>query len=191
MDRTRVAGGVATVVAVGGILLAIALDPTFSWTGDALSALGVRERSALAFNGGLVLGGVVGVAYAVGCWTAATTRLARLVAVAVGLSLASMAGVGVFDLTHDLHAPVAVGVYLFATVAFALDGIDRRDEPTGRVALALVPIHVVAWATWVAGYWPGAGLALPELFGALCLAAWVWVVGPRPVVEVRRWGGRG
>ena len=30
------------------------------------------------------------------------------------------------------------------------------------------------------------GLALPELPGALMLAAWVWVVGPAPVVEAAR-----
>ncbi|OYR86015.1 heavy metal translocating P-type ATPase, partial [Halorubrum sp. E3] len=53
-------GAAATLLALGGIAVAVLLDPTFSWTTDALSDLGVRDRSAPVFNWGLVLGGVAG-----------------------------------------------------------------------------------------------------------------------------------
>ncbi|TKX58252.1 DUF998 domain-containing protein [Halorubrum sp. SS7] len=175
-------GAVATLSALGGIALAVLLDPTFSWTTDALSDLGVRDGSAVAFNGGLIAGGAAGVCYAVGLGRGGRPVRALLLA----LAMVAMAGVGVFDLTEPLHGPAAIGFYGLVTAVFAVDGWFRRRESTGRVALAFAPVHVGVWATFAAGWWPVTGLALPELPGALMLAAWVWVVGPAPVIEALR-----
>ncbi len=181
----RVFGAAATLLALGGIAVAVALDPGFSWTGDALSDLGVRDRSAPVFNRGLILGGLVGIGYAVGLWRAADRprMMSRLRAVVFALAMVAMAGVGLFDLTRPLHGPAAIGFYALITVVFGVDGVARRETTGGRIALAFVPIHVAVWATFVAGWWPVTGLALPELPGALMLAAWVWLVGPLPVVD--------
>jgi len=180
----RAFGAAATLLALGGIAVAILLDPTFSWTADALSDLGVRGRSAAVFNRGLILGGAAGVGYAVGLWRSVTRHgaIAAVRAGALALAMVAMAGVGVFDLTEPLHAPAAAGFYVLVTVAFAVDGLARRGTATGRVVLAFVPVHVAVWATFVAGWWPVSGLALPELPGALMLAGWVWALGPLPVL---------
>jgi len=180
---TRSFGAAATLLALGGIAVAIALDPTFSWTADALSDLGVRDRSAPAFNWGLILGGIAGVGYALGLWrSAAGSPIAAVRAAVLAFAMVAMAGVGVFDLTDPLHGPAAIGFYTLITVAFAVDGLARRSTTTGRVVLAFAAVHVAVWATFVAGGWPVSGLALPELPGALMLAAWVWVLGPLPVL---------
>ncbi|WP_123622667.1 DUF998 domain-containing protein [Halorubrum sp. CSM-61] len=181
---TRALGAAATLFALGGIAAAVLLDPTFSWATDALSDLGVRDRSALAFNWGLILGGVAGVGYAFGLRLSSSERgIAGTVRAAVlALAMVAMAGVGIFDLTEPLHGPAAIGFYTLITVAFAIDGLARRGTATGRVALAFAVLHVAVWATFVAGWWPVSGLALPELPGALTLAAWVWVFGPLPVL---------
>ncbi|SMO45350.1 DUF998 domain-containing protein [Halorubrum cibi] len=183
----RLLGAIATLAALGGIALAIRLDPTFSWTTDALSNLGTRERSAPVFNGGLILGGLAGIGYAAGLWVrereSASIAVGRLRAVVFAFAMVAMAGVGVFDLTRPLHGPAAVAFYLLVTVAFGIDGLARWGDRTGRVALAFVPVHVAVWATFLAGFWPVTGLALPELPGALMLAAWVWLVGPLPLVR--------
>jgi len=180
--RARTLGAAATLLALGGIAAAILLDPTFSWTSDALSDLGVREPSAPVFNWGLILGGAAGVGYAVELGRAFDSRAGSLRAVALALAMAAMAGVGAFDLTEPLHGPSAVGFYALLTVAAAVDGTVRRGTTTGKLALAFVPVHVAVWATFVAGWWPVTGLALPELPGALFLAAWVWLLGPAPVL---------
>ncbi|MFW5916878.1 MAG: DUF998 domain-containing protein [Halorubrum sp.] len=194
--RTRALGATATLFALGGIAVAILLDPTFSWTGDALSDLGVRDRSALAFNWGLLFGGVTGVGYAVGLGRTSIPRgssvsdchrgSAVLRDALLALAMVAMAGVGAFDLTEPLHGPAAVGFYALVTLVFAADGFTRRSTTSGRVTLAFVPVHVAVWTTFLAGWWPVSGLALPELPGALMLAAWVWLLGPLPVI-----GGRG
>jgi hypothetical membrane protein len=194
--RTRSLGAAATLLALGGIVVAILLDPTFSWSGDALSDLGVRPRSAVAFNWGLILGGAVGVGYAVGLGAtqlpsegadsggdrSPTRATSPLCAAVLGLALVAMAGVGAFDLTRPLHGPAAVGFYALVTAVFAIDGSARRDTRRGRAVLAFVPAHLAIWVTYIAGWWPVTGLALPELPGALMLAAWVWLFGPLPVL---------
>ncbi|WP_200531256.1 DUF998 domain-containing protein [Halorubrum sp. LN27] len=172
---TRALGAAATLLALGGIAAAILLDPTFSWTTDALSDLGVRDRSAPAFNWGLILGGAAGVGYAFGLRRSSLeTGIADGVRAGVlALAMIAMAGVGVFDLTEPLHGPAAIGFYALITVVFAIDGLARRGTATGRLALAFAPVHVAVWATFAAGWWPVSGLALPELPGAFMLAAWV------------------
>jgi hypothetical membrane protein len=61
LDRLGRASGVAfPVVSLGAILLATLVSPTFTWTGSALSDLGAfGAPTALLFNGGLVLAGLV------------------------------------------------------------------------------------------------------------------------------------
>ena len=179
---TAALGAAATLSALGGIALATLLDPTFSWATDALSDPGVRDGSAAAFNWGLIGGGAAEVGYAAGLGGADRPVRALLLA----LAIVGMAGVGVYDLTEPLHGPAAVGFYGVITALFAVDGWVRRGESTGRVALAFAPVHVGVWATFVAGWWPVAGLAPPELPGALMLAAWVRVVGPGPVAAAVR-----
>ncbi|AZQ15226.1 DUF998 domain-containing protein [Halorubrum sp. PV6] len=182
-DLVRALGAAATLFALGGVAAAILLDPTFSWTADALSDLGVRPRSAPAFNWGLMLGGAAGVGYAVGVWATSARRGVGVAgrAALLALAMVAMAGVGRFDLTEPLHAPAAIGFYALLTATFAVDGALRRGTTTGALALAFVPVHVAVWATFLAGWWPVTGLALPELPGAIALAAWVWFVGPLPV----------
>ncbi|WP_080508406.1 DUF998 domain-containing protein [Haloparvum sedimenti] len=185
--RRRAAGAASPAVALGGILLATLLDPTFSWTGDALSDLGVRAPSALAFNGALIVGGLLGLPYA----HLLSERGGRAVGVAFGVGTLCLAGVGLFPSGTAPHAPVAVGFFLLATVAVAVDGAARREEPTGRLSLALAAGHVLAWVTWGAGLWPATGLALPEFVGAMIVAAWVWLLGPVPALVDGKVNGGG
>lgn len=174
---------VAPIVAFGGILLASFLDPTFSWTGSALSHLGVGEVG-IVFNGALVAGGLLGIVFAAGLWTAGGYGQ-RLVALTFGLAMICLGGVGVFPTGHRFHLGVAGGFYALVTVCFLFDGLVRRDEPTGLGTLGLVGLHVLIWSSWMSGWWPGDGLALPEFAGALLVLAWVWVVGPTPTLPYR------
>jgi hypothetical membrane protein len=59
-----VAGPAGVAVSLGSILVATTLTPAFSWTGSALSDLGAPGAPyAAVFNGGTVLGGVLGAVF--------------------------------------------------------------------------------------------------------------------------------
>lgn len=170
-----VSGALAPVVALGSIFLGTALSPTFSWAGSALSDLGVTPASALAFNGGLVAGGVLALPLA---WVLAADGRSTLGAV-FGLTAVSMALVGVFWSGHPLHFPVALGFYLGATLTMLVDGIGalRAGARTwGLAVLGLALVHIGSWAAWSTGVRPGSGLAIPEAIGAVLFAIWVWGV---------------
>lgn len=179
--RTAAVFGVAsTVLALGGIALAVALAPWFSWTGNALSDLGVAGDALVRvpFNGGLLLGGVAALPYAWVVWMTAGDRAGRLVGALFGLTAVFMAGVGGFPADTALHVPVAIGFFLGLTVLLAVDGLRRRDTAAGRTLLVAPVVHLGAWWVWIAVLDLGDGIALPELVGALLLAVWVLVLSP-------------
>jgi hypothetical membrane protein len=171
----RDSGLIAPVLVIGTIVAATVVSSEFTWTASALSELGVEDGlPAMLFNGGLVVGGVLALPYAVALRRQGTRSVAALFV----LALIAMALVGVFQMGHPLHLPVAVGFYLFATATMIADGLARRQRRTGRATLVLAVLHLAAWSSWVAGVRPGPGLALPELAGAVAFA--VWMIGLSP-----------
>jgi hypothetical membrane protein len=213
-DRLRLArlsGTVAPVVSFGCILLATLLAPWFSWTGDALSELGVPATSAVAplFNYGLVAGGLLAFPYGVALWadtgngsssSAAGEKhldslAGGLVAVLFSASALSMALIGVFPIparltlggtTVEPHFFVAAGFYLGLTATLAVDGLRRIQRSAGQIALLLAVGHVGYWIAWAQGVRVGPGLAIPETVGALALTAWLWTVSPSRPADLSR-----
>jgi len=111
-DRLGRASGVASVVlAFGATLLATGLSPSFTWTENALSDLGVAGNDAgttatvLLFDGGLVLGGLAGLAFARFLVGTGVDRLDRLAGGAFGATSASMGAVGLFPLERRSTSP--------------------------------------------------------------------------------------
>lgn len=203
---TRLSGGVGAGIALCGIAAATRLAPAgyFSWTAGALSDLGVAAAGAAApvFNGSLVVGGIVGLPYATALHAAVrddedgaelgdgseglTIPGVSGVAALYAFALVGMTLVGLFPAGTAMHVPAAVGFFLGATAAMAVDGWTRRTRPTGRASLALAAVVTVVWASWPAI--GTAGVAIPEAVGAVAFAVWVVGVGPAPVREVRRDG---
>jgi hypothetical membrane protein len=168
----RLAGAAGSAVALGGILLATVVSPTFTWTASALSDLGVAAATALLFNGGLVLGGLLAIGYA-----AALRRSSPPVAAVYALCACSLVGVGAFPSNTAAHVPAAVAFFASLVATLALDGVGRRATATGRASLLLATVSVAAWPLWFASGL-GPGIAVPELVGALSLAAWVVALAP-------------
>jgi hypothetical membrane protein len=174
----RLFGHAAPVVTLGAILLATAVSDSFTWTDSALSDLGVTTGTALLFNGGLVVGGLLALPYAYALWIAARSVFGRLTAIAFALAATAMGLVGVFVSGHPLHLPVALSFYLLVTVTLVFDGLARRAAWEGRLAALLGVAHFVGWVLWVAGSRFGTGLAVPETVGALVFALWVLQMSP-------------
>ncbi|MDS0281687.1 DUF998 domain-containing protein [Haloarcula onubensis] len=178
-----VAGFVAVAVAAVGIGGGALASPAFSVAGNALSDLGQPGNPAatplttLFFDGGLVVSGVIGLAFTAGYWQAGRNWPERVATLPLAIALAGMAGVGLFPAGQALHAPAALTLYLGSMVAMALDavGVAVAGLRTRAAAtLGLVFVHVAGWWWW-AGGGPvlRPGLAIPELLGAAVFAAWV------------------
>lgn len=174
----RTVGSLAPVVTLGAIFLSILVSDSFSWATSALSDLGVAAETALLFNGGLVAGGLLGLAYSYALWRAAADFVARATAATVALAVVLMGLVGVFVSGHPFHFPVALGFYLFVTVSLVLDGAGRWSQRVGKVSVVLGVAHLAGWIVWVVGPRFGTGLAVPETLGAFVFAGWVLVLSP-------------
>lgn len=171
------AGPAGIAVAVVGIFGAVLLAPWFEWTANALSDLGAAgEPTAPLFNGGLVIGGLLGLAFVVRVWLAATNAARRLGVALFAVAFVNLALVGVFALPHDLHGPVAVTFFLAFTYGLFAHG--SGDVLAGHVRRGLASIwlgvaHVTGWLLFAVA--PVSGLALPELVGAVALTGWIAV----------------
>lgn len=186
----RAAGLTAPPLTIGSILAATLLSPTFSWTESALSDLGAAPETAAVFNGGLIAGGLIGVAYAVAL-VRSTDGVARAVLVAAYvLTLAGLVGVGLFPSGRPLHVPAAAAFYLGGTATMAADGVSRPLTRAGVGALCCTGGHLAGWALWAGGVRPGPGLALPELWGALLFGSWVLALSPTAPLSPPIWTAR-
>lgn len=173
---TGVAGA---AVAFGAIAVAVALAPWFSISANALSDLGQRSaRSAPVFTWGLVLAGALGAVFVVRLAAAETGRVRRIAQVVLFAAMSALAGIGLVPVDHSsgLHTPVSVTFFLALTYGLALDGTasvlaGRRRTGLGFVWLAFA--NATGWLVYalVAGQ-ASVGVALPELVGAVALAAW-------------------
>lgn len=173
----RLTGPAAVAVALGGILLASLLSPTFSWETSALSDLGVTPSSAWLFNGTLVVGGLIGAPYAWALWSAAVDPLSHLRAVTYLLALVSMAGVGLIPAGRPLHLPLALAFFVLAALTAIVDGVARLRLFSGKLALVTGVVAPAAWPAWML-WLHGGGIAVPEFVGAVLFGIWVTVLSP-------------
>jgi hypothetical membrane protein len=188
-ERVGPALGIAAIlVTFVGIFGAVALSPSFAWGENALSNLGVASQAAgtgttvLLFNGGLILGGVLGIGFAASLVAVERQPVVRLGAVIFGVAMASMAGVGVFPQDGPYHFEVAFGLYILFTVAAVVFGVGKILDSArreGALSAGLGALNLGIWAVWVQQGGIGQpGLAIPEILGAACIGAWaLWQAG--------------
>ncbi len=199
-DQALAASGVAAVlVTVSAILFATLVSPDFAWRTNALSDLGVTTTDAgtavtvWLFNGGLVLGALFGLAFAVLRWRRSDGQLARLVAVSFAATMGALGGIGLFPSGTALHTPVAAAFYALVTVTLWIDAWEAGGGPGGRrgaVTTWLGATNAVAWLIWAAtGPVDRPGVAIPEIIGALVLAVWVLTEAMRYSNANELWGG--
>lgn len=163
---------------IGSILLATSISATFHWRTSALSDLGTVGATAWLFNGGLVLGALLGAPYGWALWTAAADWLGTIRTAAFAGALVSMAGVGLFPAGQPLHLPFALGFFVLGSLTLITDGVARFRLPTGKLSLAAGIASPAVWPLWLVGIAPGSGIAVPEFAGAVLFAVWIAALSP-------------
>jgi len=181
--RLGLFGIVTPVVGFTLILLAIRTAPWFSWTGNALSDLGVRGLTATIFNGGLMATALSMMAFSAGVWEFTDgSTLGRAGSGALFLAAVFLMGIGVFPETVEPHHLVfsvaffvALPVSMFVLSAHMIRS-GMRD--LGYLSVAAGIVAALIWAL----EWDG--VAIPEAVSALMAAVMSVVLGYR----MRKWG---
>ena len=189
-------GVAAPAVALGAVALAtvVASPETFTWRGRALSDMGrYGTRTFVLFNGGLILGGLLGLPFAWRLWITARDPFERVGIAALVVATLGLIGVGVFFIEHtafylerDLHGPAAMTYFVLAPFAQWLYGTGAVRAGRIREGLAsfwLGIAHPLVWLGWLLfllARTPGpdsmAWFAVPEFVAALAVGCWFVVL---------------
>ncbi|MEM2102957.1 MAG: DUF998 domain-containing protein [Candidatus Bathyarchaeia archaeon] len=180
-----VSGVLSPVLAFVLIGLAISRASWFTWTDNALSDLGVHEESALLFNSGLILSGILTVIFAFGVMrfygTKSVGRSGTFFLLLAGIFLAA---IGVFPETapNNIHYIVSVAFFgalplsLFIQSAALMTSTASRSFGVFTLVMAIVALS--PWAIWTA-FKPYSGVAIPELISAVAAALWSITMGTK------------
>jgi hypothetical membrane protein len=158
------------------VLIAIGTAPWFSWTGNALSDLGVEGLTAVLFNSGLAMTAAMMMAFSLGLYE--LTRGNRVGTLSFLLMLAAsgwLLGIGRFPETAGrIHFYFSVAFFAtlpLALAAFTVYALRKGPRWLAHLTAACGLAAAVVWAPdWNA-------VAIPEALSALAVGIWSTVTG--------------
>ena len=177
-DIARIAGicGIFIPIVIFTCLgLSLISSPWFTWTQHALSDLGIMENSAVFFNYGMIIGGILTFVFSLGFINVLSNKTGAYL---LALSSVALIGIGVFPETvAALHFITSASFFIFLTIALLIIGLTIRKNQFERSmgSLALVFALVALGSTVFLLYLEG--IAIPEALS--CFPAFIWclVVG--------------
>ena len=158
------------------IFIAISTAPWFSWTGNALSDLGVEGLTAVLFNSGLAMTSAVMITFSLGLYE--LTKGSRVGTLSFILMLAAstwLLGIGRFpETTGRIHYYFSVA--FFVTLPLALAAFTLHVLKTGPKWL--IKLTAVCGITAVVVWTPHwSAVAIPEALSALAVGTWSAATG--------------
>ncbi len=179
---SAIAGLTAPLVVFGFVLASIASWSSFSWTDNALSDLGVQPgATSVLFNAGLVVGGILFLAFAIGLFTFAGKRLVgKAGAVAFAVACLMLIAIGIFNENYKpTHFIVSVGLFTFLPISLLIFTASFWLEGKRLFSAITFLLAVFAAAVWALQYTfhylPN--VAIPETASSLAGAVWIVAVG--------------
>jgi len=176
------AGIVTPMVAFACISLAISSYPSFSWTENALSDLGIQSGlTAPVFNYGLIVGGLSALVFAVGLFRYLGGRsLGKIGTGLFILATIALVSIGLFpESMEPMHYYASVAFFFLVPVAML--AIVAAYFQLNKLKLAWFTLFValIAATPWIlqfgVKYVPN--VAIPETISAVSASAWSIVVG--------------
>jgi hypothetical membrane protein len=170
---TRVAGMCGMflpVVIFTSLGLSIASSPWFIWTQHALSDLGIQENTALLFNYGMIIGGILALIFSLGLMKILSNKLGASL---LALSSLALIGIGVFPETiFALHFVTSASFFILLAIALLIIGLTSTQNSFERNIglLALVLVFIAICSTVFLFHFDG--IAIPEALS--CFPAFIW-----------------
>lgn len=170
---TRIAGFCGILLPIVVLLcigLALSHSPWFRFTEHAFSDLGIEGISAIFFNSGMILGGILALVFSLGL-----IKILQNKTGAYMLSLSSFAfiGIGIFPETvYTLHFIVSAAFFMLLAISFLIIGLtiirDQSERTMGILATLFALIAICSTIFLI----PWEGIAIPETLS--CLPAFIW-----------------
>jgi len=186
-----VCGFIVPIVAFGCIGLAIVFYPDFSWTGNALSDLGVVSGvSAPVFNLGLVVAGLLCFFFAAlglfNCFKYAV--VGRLGAVVFAVASVWLMAIGVFNESFwPVHFVVAVLFFVTLPVALLVLTVTLYQARKVFLTVFTLASFFIAALPWVlycfVPYVPN--VAIPETISSIAGSIWIIILSYRMFKTVK------
>ncbi len=182
-------GFVAPVMGLTMVLLAISTAPWFSWTGNALSDLGVQGFTAVIFNSGLQMTAAVMSLFSLGIYE--LTKGDGIGKLGFVLNLAgagSLLGIAAFPETAGpIHYQFSVAFFVILPLSLMVLALFMKRKGMGRLSLFTVAAGAAAALVWTPRW---EAVAIPEFLSALAVGLWSIVFGAW-MTRMRAWSGEG
>jgi hypothetical membrane protein len=191
LRTSGICGFLAPVFAFALIFSAIASYPQFSLVDNALSDLGVVAGvTAVLFNSGLIIGGILCIIFATGLFLflkeRAVGRIGAFVFVFASLALFA---IGVFpENVRPVHYLVSVMFFMLLQISMLIIAGAFWLTDQVRMAVFTLLVAVAAAAPWVLYFSIHyvSGVAVPEAVSAFAGAVWVVVLSSKMLRQASR-----
>jgi len=170
---TKIAGICGILIPIVVLLcigLAMSHSPWFRFTKHAFSDLGVEGISAIFFNSGMILGGILALVFSLGLIKILKNKTGGYI-----LSLSSLAliGIGIFPETvYTLHFIVSAAFFVLLAISFLIIGLTIKRNQSERTMGILATLFAIIAICSTVLLIPWAGIAIPETVS--CLPAFIW-----------------
>ena len=168
---------------LGLILIAVSIyyHPSFSWTQNYLSLLGVEGPARALFNASLITSGVLYIVFAIGFGHSIPTRrlLVRLGTLSLVLGACALSAIGIFTRTTGTpHDCASVAFFCLMPVALFLIGAAQLASSKLASGLFTLTCGVLMVVLQLIP-WPWGSTAISQLLAGLPLSVWLVVFGAR------------
>jgi hypothetical membrane protein len=178
-------GIIAPIIAFVCILTAIASYPTFSWTNNALSDLGVVSGlTASLFNFGLFFSGVLAFTFSIfGLFTYfGKSWVGKIGSIIFAAATLALIAISVFNESFSpTHYLVSVAFFTLAPIALFILTFGFWLNHQRGMATFTVAVGVAAALPWILlftfNYVPN--VAIPEFLSALAVSVWAVFLGKK------------
>ncbi len=173
-----ICGIASQLTGLATLLVAISSSPWFGWTEDNISVLGVEGSTAMMFNYGLVLTGVLSLVFAIGLGQSLlSNRPGKFGVVSLILGSLAISAMGVFPRTMDLpHDLASIAFFVFMTLALLLIGVALITRSRMRWGLLSLVAGMLMLVFQVVP-WPWSGGATLQLLSCLPWLLWTVISG--------------
>jgi len=158
------------------VFLAIRASPWFSWTGNALSDLGVSGFGSVIFNSGLPMTGVLMMMFSLGLFELTKGRVVgQLGSVLFLVGAFLLCGIGVFPETAGMiHLYVSVAFFVSLPLSLFALGISMARHDMKKFAILSLAAGSAAAGVWLLRW---SSVAIPEALSALAVGVWSSALG--------------